>query len=82
MVASRDQLRELGAGFVIAEGIARYVDKVRLVGNSILVCSDTGCDISHRKRNRIFRWHEHSLGIRHCFVRYPYHARRCFFHHP
>ena len=36
-VASRDQLREIGAGFVITEGITRCVDKVRLDGDSILV---------------------------------------------
>jgi len=27
MVASRDQLRELGAGFVVTEGLVRDVDK-------------------------------------------------------
>ena len=50
MIASRDQLKELGAGFVITEGIARCVDKVRLDGDRILVYSDTGCDISHAKK--------------------------------
>jgi len=49
-VASRDQLRELGAGFVITEGITRCVDKVRLEGDSILVYSDTGCDALHVKK--------------------------------
>jgi hypothetical protein len=50
MVASRDQLKELGAGFVITEGITRCVDKVRLDGDSILVYSDTGCDVPRSKR--------------------------------
>jgi FdhD protein len=45
MVASRDQLRELGAGYVISEGLVRCVDKVRLDGDRILVYSDTGCDL-------------------------------------
>src|SRR5512136_2709029 len=50
MVASPDQLRELGAGFVITEGITRCVDKVRLEGDSILVYSDTGCDVPRSKK--------------------------------
>ena len=50
MVASRDQLRELGAGFVITEGITRCVDKVSLDGDNILVYSDTGCDVPRSKR--------------------------------
>src|SRR5512135_3365271 len=50
MVASRDQLKELGAGFVITEGITGCVDKVRLDGDSILVYSDTGCDAPRVKR--------------------------------
>jgi FdhD protein len=50
MVASRDQLRELGAGFVITEGITRCVDKVSLDGDCILVYSDTGCDALRSKK--------------------------------
>ena len=50
MVASPDQLRELGAGFVITEGITRCVDKVLLEGDSILVYSDTGCDVPRSKK--------------------------------
>jgi FdhD protein len=50
MIASRDQLKELGAGFVITEGITRCVDKVSLDGDSILVYSDTGCDVSCSKK--------------------------------
>jgi FdhD protein len=50
MIASRDQLRELGAGFVITEGITRCVDKVSLDGDSILVYSDTGCDAPRPKK--------------------------------
>jgi FdhD protein len=50
MIASRDQLRELGAGFVITEGLARSVDKVKLDGDRILVYSDRGCDVSRSKK--------------------------------
>jgi len=50
MVASRDQVRELGAGFVITEGITRCVDKVSLDGDNILVYSDTGCDAPRSKK--------------------------------
>jgi len=50
MVASRNQLRELGAGFVITEGITRCVDNVSLDGDNILVYSDTGCDARAQKR--------------------------------
>lgn len=44
MVASRDQLRELGAGYVISEGLVRCVDTVDLDGDRILVSAGTGCD--------------------------------------
>jgi len=50
MVASRDQLRELGAGYVISEGLVRCVDKVTLNGDRILVYSDTGCDLHRVKQ--------------------------------
>jgi FdhD protein len=50
MVASRDQLRELGAGYIVSEGILRCVDKVTVVGDRILVYSDTGCDLRWKKR--------------------------------
>jgi len=50
IVASRDQLPELGAGFVITEGLTRCVDKVKLEGNRILVYADTGCDVSRSKK--------------------------------
>ena len=50
IVASRDQLSELGAGFVITEGITRCVDKVKLEGDHILVYADTGCDVSRSKK--------------------------------
>ena len=42
IVASSDQLPELGAGFVITEGLTRCVDKVKLDGNRILVYADSG----------------------------------------
>ena len=50
MIASRDMLMELGAGFVITEGLARCVDKVKLDGDRILVYSDRGCDVSRSKK--------------------------------
>jgi len=50
MVASRDQLRELGAGYLVSEGILRCVDKVKVEGDRILVWSDTGCDLRWTKR--------------------------------
>jgi FdhD protein len=50
MVASRDQLRELGAGYVISEGLARCVDNVTLDGDCILVWSDTGCETKRVRR--------------------------------
>lgn len=50
MVASRDQLRELGAGYVISEGLVRCVDKVTLDGDRILVYSDTGCDLKWKRQ--------------------------------
>jgi FdhD protein len=50
MVASRDQLRELGAGYLVSEGILRCVDKVNIEGDRILAYSDTGCDLEWTKR--------------------------------
>jgi len=50
MVASRDQLRELGAGYLVSEGIVRCVDKVTIDGDRILAYSDTGCDLKWTKR--------------------------------
>jgi FdhD protein len=50
MVASRDQLRELGAGYVLSEGLVHCVDKVTLDGDRILVYSDTGCDLHRVKQ--------------------------------
>jgi FdhD protein len=50
MVASRDQLRELGAGYLVSEGIVRCVDKVTVDGDRILAYSDTGCDLKWMKR--------------------------------
>ena len=50
IVASRDQLLELGAGFVITEGLTRCVDKVKLEGDRIFVYADMGCDVSRSKQ--------------------------------
>jgi FdhD protein len=50
MVASRDQLRELGAGYLVSEGILRCVDSVRIDGDRILVYADSTCDLRSVKR--------------------------------
>ncbi|HUW85789.1 MAG TPA: hypothetical protein VMV55_02810, partial [Methanoregula sp.] len=50
MIASRDQLLELGAGFVITEGLTRCVDKVKLDGDRILVYADCRCDVAKTKK--------------------------------
>lgn len=50
IIASCDQLMELGAGFVITEGLARCVDKVKLDGDRICVYSDFGCDVLRSKK--------------------------------
>lgn len=50
IIASCDQLMELGAGFVITEGLARCVDKVKLDGDRICVYSDFGCDVPRSKK--------------------------------
>jgi FdhD protein len=50
MIASRDQIRELGAGYLVSEGIVRCVDKVLVEGDRILAYSDTGCDLRWMKR--------------------------------
>jgi FdhD protein len=50
MVASRDQLKELGAGYLVSEGIVRCIDKVNVDGDRILVYADTGCDLRWVKR--------------------------------
>lgn len=50
IIASGDQLVELGAGFVITEGLARCVDKVKLDGDRICVYTDVGCDVSRSKK--------------------------------
>jgi FdhD protein len=50
MIASRDQLLELGAGFVITEGLTRCVDKVKIDGDRILVYADCGCNVSRSKK--------------------------------
>lgn len=50
MVASRDQLRELGAGYLVSEGIVRCIDNVTVDGDRILAYSDTGCNLKWMKR--------------------------------
>jgi len=50
MVASRDQLRELGAGYLICEGIVKNVDSVTVDGDCIFACSPSVCDLVQVKR--------------------------------
>ncbi|MCK9579277.1 MAG: formate dehydrogenase accessory sulfurtransferase FdhD [Methanoregula sp.] len=50
IVASHDQLQELGAGYLVSEGIVRCIDKVTVDGDRILAYSDTGCDLRWVKR--------------------------------
>ncbi|PKL63925.1 MAG: formate dehydrogenase family accessory protein FdhD [Methanomicrobiales archaeon HGW-Methanomicrobiales-3] len=50
MVASRDQLRELGAGYLICEGIVKNVDSVTVDGDRIFACSPSVCDLVQVKR--------------------------------
>ncbi|HII97905.1 MAG TPA: formate dehydrogenase accessory sulfurtransferase FdhD [Methanoregula sp.] len=50
MIASRDQLRELGAGYLVTEGIVRCVDRVTVDGDRILAYSGTGCDLRQVKQ--------------------------------
>lgn len=50
MVASRDQLRELGAGYLVCEGIVKNVDSVTVDGDRILACSASVCDLRCVKR--------------------------------
>ena len=50
MIASRDQLRELGAGYLVNEGIVRCVDTVTVDGDRILVYSGTCSDLHRVKR--------------------------------
>jgi FdhD protein len=46
MVASRENLRELGAGFVLCQGLSRAVDSVSVNGNEIRVSAplDVSCE--------------------------------------
>ncbi|HSQ94293.1 MAG TPA: formate dehydrogenase accessory sulfurtransferase FdhD [Methanoregula sp.] len=50
MVASRDQLRELGTGYLVGEGILRCIDSVRIDGDRSLVYADSSCDLRSVKR--------------------------------
>ena len=50
MVASRNQLRELGAGYLVSEGVIRCVDRVIVEGDRILVYSGDGFDMTPLKR--------------------------------
>lgn len=51
IIASPDQLRELGAGFVICEGLADHVEDVRVARNEIRVYArkDTPAELAQRK---------------------------------
>lgn len=45
MIATNDQLKELGVGFVVSEGLTKKVDKVKIDHDRILVYSDVGCKV-------------------------------------
>jgi len=49
MIATNDQLRELGAGYVVSEGITRQVDAVKVAQDRIEVYSDTRDEIPDRR---------------------------------
>jgi len=51
IIASPDQLRELGAGFVICEGLSEEVDDVRASGNDIHVYAATNAPIDYELRS-------------------------------
>ena len=51
IIASPDQLRELGAGFVICEGLANSVQDVQVQGNEIRVSARTNAKIDYELRS-------------------------------
>jgi FdhD protein len=51
IIASPDQLRELGAGFVVCEGLAEGVDGVVVSGNDIRVSAATRAAIDYELRS-------------------------------
>ncbi|KPL22477.1 MAG: formate dehydrogenase family accessory protein FdhD [Anaerolineae bacterium SM23_84] len=51
LVASPEQLEELGAGFVVCEGLAEQVDAVSVSGNEIRACARTSGDIQWELRS-------------------------------
>jgi len=61
LVASPDQLRELGAGFVVCEGLARGVNKVNVSGNEIRVFAKASGEFEKELRSG------GGLGIRRAF---------------
>lgn len=51
IIASPDQLRELGAGFVICEGLAGTLEDVRVSGHEIRVSATTKAGIDYELRS-------------------------------
>jgi len=51
LVASPEQLQELGAGFVVCEGLAQAVDAVHVCGNEIWVHAEVGGEIQWELRS-------------------------------
>ena len=51
IIASPDQLRELGAGFVVCEGLADRVQDVQVHGNEIRVSAQTNAKIDYELRS-------------------------------
>ena len=51
IVASPDQLRELGAGFVLSEGLAQAIDELRVSDNEVRVYASTSAKIDYELRS-------------------------------
>jgi len=51
VVASPDQLKELGTGFVVCEGLAQNVDEVQVSANDIRVYAKTNAEINYELRS-------------------------------
>ena len=51
IIASPDQLQELGAGFVVCEGLSQQIRDVRVSGNDIRVDAETAAQIDYELRS-------------------------------
>ena len=53
IIASPDQLPELGAGFVVCEGLSQHIRDVRVSGNDIRVDAETTVRIDYELRSSV-----------------------------